>query len=476
MADEAAKPEEPKPEVPKPEEPKPEEPVPQGRIARILQKHPQLVASSIIGVAGLIATSIWQYRQEQTQKTQAEAAQRVAETQAANSWKIERTEVLGKNLNTLASTGPGTADQRYGVLLSLVRADIIDPELAVSYALELGKDNTDYMVSVLQNTQNKDYQRLLRGYTLSCEERYGVSPPIDACSDKLAPRSQALSDLISDEVTTALASDQPGPLVLLKDERHVHADVQQLVGLFESALVGMYDAREWDDLAKFEAYSTGAHLVAALALSAAHTNELATNEEAAVLQKFHADQTKWLNDYLVSNVCDAPCKGKLADVILTHFSESQGSYDATMRKILEGTRAQSSVAIAHLHRRLLWCHAADEDVAALRDRVLVPAVMDLVKGDASIRDQVLSVVSVVPEPPATDAQASAAWSAMLAQLDKLSGVGKAFRDHRASAARQRLAPPSTLRRVSFCEKPDKTTPEKPMSPAAGSAAEGLQRP
>ena len=48
-------------------------------------------------------------------------------------------------------TGSNSADQRYGVLLSLTRADIIDPELAVSYALELGKDNADYMLSVLAN-------------------------------------------------------------------------------------------------------------------------------------------------------------------------------------------------------------------------------------------------------------------------------------------------------------------------------------
>ncbi len=464
-------------EAPKPDAPKPE--APQGRIGKLLQKHPQLVASTVIGIAGLIATSIWQYRQQQTQQTQAEAAQRVAETQAANSWKIERTEVLGKNLNTLALSGPGTADQRYGVLLSLVRAEIIDPELAVSYALELGKDNTEYMVSVLQNTQNKDYPRLLRGYTLSCEEKYGVSPPIDACTDKLAARSQALGELIADEVTGALASDQPGPLVLLKDERRVQADVQQLVGLFETSVLGMYDRRDWDDLAKLEAYSTGAHLVASLALAAARTGELATDDEAATLEQFHAAQTKWLNDYLGAKACDAACKGHLVDVILTHFAESQGSYDATMRKILESGRSQSGIAIAHLHGRILWCRVSDSDLAALRDRVLVPAAMDLTKGgDAAIRDAVLSIVAVVAEPPASDAAASAAWTALLAQLDKTASVGKQFREHRAGAARQRQAPPTTLRKVSFCSPPDAKADPKTTTPAAGSAAGGsaMERP
>ena len=175
-------------DTPAPETPE-ASPEPTSRIGKLIAKHPQLVSSFVIGFAGLIATSIWQYRQQQTQRSQAEAAQKVAETQAANSWKIERTEVLGKNLNVLAQSGPETADQRYGVLLSLTRAEIIDPELAVSYALELGKDSTDYMQSVLANTQHKDYLRLLRAYTLSCEERYGTSPAIDACNDKLAARS-----------------------------------------------------------------------------------------------------------------------------------------------------------------------------------------------------------------------------------------------------------------------------------------------
>jgi hypothetical protein len=460
MADEA-------PPPPPAEEPKP------GRIGRLLQKHPQLVASSVIGFAGLIATSIWQYRQQQTQKTQAEAAQKVAETQAANSLKISRLDVLGKNLNVLAQSGPGTADQRYGVLLSLVRAEIIDPELAVSYALELGKDNAEYMVSVLQNTQNKDYTRLLRGFTLSCEERYGVSPPIDACADKLAQRSQALGELIGEEITTAIAADQPGPLILLKEERRVQLDIAQLVGLFETGVLGMYDRRDWEALNKLESYSTGAHLVASLALAAARTGELATDDEAKTLEQFHAAQSKWLNDYLASKTCDAECKGHLVDVMLTHFAESQGDYDATMRKLLESPRAQSGIAIARLHGRLLWCHVSDSDLQALRDRVLVPAATDLAKGgDPTIRDQVLSLIAVAPEPPSSDAAANAAWNALVAQLEKNATVGKSLREHRSGAQHQRQAPPSSLRKVSFCTVPVPTEPKIQTPPAAGSAAGG----
>ncbi|HEX3763638.1 MAG TPA: hypothetical protein VHW23_33305, partial [Kofleriaceae bacterium] len=62
------------------------------------------LSSFVIGVAGLIATSIWQFRQSETTRNQAEAQQKVAETSAENSWKITRADILSKNLETLAST------------------------------------------------------------------------------------------------------------------------------------------------------------------------------------------------------------------------------------------------------------------------------------------------------------------------------------------------------------------------------------
>lgn len=454
----------PKPDAAKPAaDPDP----PQSRFGRLITKYPTFVSSFVIGVAGLAATSIWQYRQQQTQRSQAEATQKVAETQAANSWKIERTDVLAKNLETLAQSGPNTADQRYGVLLSLTRADIIDQELAVSYALELGKDNTDYMVSVLANTQGKDYARIARAYTLTCEERYGVAPPIDACNDKLAARSEALGQLVAQETDVALAQDQPGPLVLLKDERRVQLDVQQLDGLFETALLGMYDRRQWDELDKFSQFSTGAHLVSSLVLAAAHTGEFVTEDEAKALAQFHATQTKWLTDYLMSKSCDAECKGRIIDVIVSHFEEAQGDFDAALRKLLESSRSQSGIAISRMHARLLWCQVDDTDLAPLRGRVLVPSAIEMIKSpntDPSTRDAVISLLAVVPEPRPPDAE----WTELLATLDKNPVLGKTFRDRRAIAARQRQGPPTTMRKVSFCNASTvpAATPTAAITPAA----------
>src|SRR5262244_1886961 len=169
---------------------KPESTEPQAtRIGKFIQTYHGFLSSFVIGAAGLIATSIWQYRQAEIAGRQAAAQQRVAETQAENNWKIEKAKILAQNLQTLSMQGGGNVEQRYGVLLSLTRGNILDPELAVSYALELGKDNPEYMRSVLSNTSDKEYWRLARAFEATCEQRYGISRPVQICEvDKLAER------------------------------------------------------------------------------------------------------------------------------------------------------------------------------------------------------------------------------------------------------------------------------------------------
>ena len=344
------------------------------KLGKFILKYHTFLSSFVIGAVGLMATSIWQYRQSQTTRWQAEAQQKVAETQAANSWKIERAEILAKNLQVLASTGANTVDQRYGVLLSLARGNILDPELSVSYALELGKDNPDYMQSVLSNTSDKDYLRLSRSFVLSCDQKYGVTRAVDACAnDKLAPRSRAMGQLILDETEAASAQNQPGPLVMLKDERQVQQNVQRFEALFTPTLTDYYERRLWNDVTKFENYSQGAHLVAALVLAAARTGEFQTADAAKQLDEFHAAQTQWLTKYMMSAGCDAECKGKILEVMVSQYEESQGDYDTSLRQLLESPHAMSGVAISRLHARLLWCQVDASDFNPLRDRVLVPA-------------------------------------------------------------------------------------------------------
>src|SRR5262249_35608534 len=200
------------------------------------------------------------------------------------------------------SAQTGNVEQRYGVLLSLARGNILDPELAVSYALELGKENPDYMQSVLANTSDKDYNRLSRAFVMSCEQRYGISRNVPTCAgDKLVKRSDAIAQLIADETQAAMAQNQPGPMVMLKDERAVQQSVQRLTALFWTTLTDVYERRMWNEIARFQNFSPGAHVVSALVLAAARTGEFVSADEAKKLDQFHDSQTQWLTRYLMSN-------------------------------------------------------------------------------------------------------------------------------------------------------------------------------
>ena len=438
----------------KEEEKKPEE---QSKVGAFLQKYATLLSSTVLGVAGLAATSMWQCRQSTTAEQQSLAQQKVAQTQAENSWKIERADILSKNIGTLAASGPDTVDQRYGVLLSLTRGNFLDPELAVSYALELGKDNPEYMQSVLSTVPNKDYARIARAFTESCEVRYGVSPAIEACNDKLAARSNGLAALIMDDAEIALANGTPGPLALLKDERPVQLHAQRMSALFSPLLTSLYEDRKWDTINKFMEFSTAAHMIAAFVLTAAHTGEFVTEEESKQLKAFDDKESKWLAAYVAGTSCDAECKSRALSVMISRYAEAQGSYDAAARAILQAPRSQSGMAMSFLHTRLLWCQIDTPDVTELRDRVLVPLATQMLtnpKEEPAARDAILGVVLLVPEPTADDTAVAPAWQTMIAAVEKSGDKSsRTLKDRRAAAASQRANPPPKFKRLNFCAVP-----------------------
>jgi hypothetical protein len=189
------------------------------RLGRFIQNYSGFLSSFVIGVAGLVATSIWQFRQAQNAERQQISEQAIARTKADNDWRIARAEILGKNLSVLSLQGPQTVDQRFGVLLSLTRGNILDPELAASYALELGRDNPTYMRVVLAGTTNKNYIQLEQAFALTCMQRFGVEKRAEVCKDdKLAERSEAIAQLIADEAAArgtggASTSEQDGVAV-----------------------------------------------------------------------------------------------------------------------------------------------------------------------------------------------------------------------------------------------------------------------
>jgi hypothetical protein len=472
------------------------------RLGQFIQTYHSFLSSFVIGVAGLVATSIWQYRQSQTAAEQARSEQAIARTKADNDWRIARAEILSKNLNVLSTQGPGSADQRFGVLLSLTRGAIIDPELAVSYALELGKDNASYMRAVLEATAQKNYNQLAQGFKMTCLQRFGVEKAAEICKDDaLAQRSDAIAEVFQDELEATTAISAPagsGPLSILKEEREVQAFPGKMSWLFEPYLQDLYERRQWPEVQRFEGFSVGARLVGALVLATARTGELVSGSEAAQLDAFHAERRKWLASYLLGKSCDADCRAKLVDVMLSSYGEAGGDYDDPIRRLLKQPRAEAGPTFGHLHARLLWCQVDADDLGQFRDRVLVPALSDALaapKPDVTLVEDLAGLVALVPEPTVASATSAAAakaqpsaaakallgveavaeptdpkvlaaqqqaldaWKKVLAALAK-SGEKpmRAFNSRRAAAARERTNPPPMVRKVNFCNAAAATYP------------------
>jgi hypothetical protein len=440
------------------------------KFGHFIQTYSSFLSSFVIGIVGLIATSVWQYRQSKTAEQQAISEQAIAKTKADNDWRITRADILSKNLDVLSKQGAPTADQRFGVLLSLTRGAIIDPELAVSYALELGRDNPSYMRSVLESTANKNYQQLSQGFKLTCIQRYGVEKAAEICKDDaLSERSDAIAQVVQDEMAAAAATGAlgataaaatagaaPGPLSLLSDEREVQDTPSRLSWLFEPYLQDLYERRQWKALEHFEGASTGARLVAALVLATARTGELLSPTESKTLDEFHAAHRKWLGAYLLGASCDPDCRGKLVDTMLSSFGEAQGDYDEPLTRLLHQTRAEAGATLGHLHARLLWCQIDGSDLAELRDRVLVPAfgrALSDAHADGTMVEDLAGLVALVPEPDPTkdDAKDVAGWKTTLAALAKAGEkVQRTFNVRRASAARERTNPPPMVKKMNFC--------------------------
>jgi hypothetical protein len=430
------------------------------KLAKFLQEYHGPLSTLFLGLAGLVATSIWQYRQSVTAAQQAKSEQAIARTKADNDWRIARAEILSKNLNILSTQGPQTADQRFGVLLSLTRGAILDPELAVSYALELGKDNASYMRAVLEATAEKNYSQLAQAFKMTCMQRFGVEKAAEICKDDaLSDRSDAIAQVVQDELEAVSAADQPaahGPMAILKDEREVQSFPGKMAWLFEPYLQDLYERRQWPDIDRFEKFSPGAQLVAALVLATARTGELVSASESAELDKFHAARRKWLVAYLLGRTCDPDCRGKLVDVMLSSYGEAEGDYDEAIKRLLRQPHAEAAPTFGHLHARLLWCQVDADDLASFRDRVLAPLLTEALtapKPDGQLVEDLVGLIALVPEPAATaDPKAQDGWKKMMAALPLHGGdrAQRALTTRRAASARERANPPPMIKKVNFC--------------------------
>jgi hypothetical protein len=279
-----------------------------------------------------------------------------------------------------------------------------------------------------------------------------VARAAEICKDdKLADRSDAIAQLIQDELeaSTAVSDVQHGPMSLLREERQVQEWPGKMAWLFEPYLQDLYERRLWKDIESFESASVGAHLVGALVLATARTGEFITNAEVTNLEKFHGDERRWLTQYLLSPGCDGECKGRLVDVMLASYGESQGDYDEPFRKLLERPRNEAGPAVGRLHGRLLWCQMDAGEEALFRDKVLVPALDDVLKSpkpDSMMLGDLAGLLALTPETQ------DGPFRDVLARLQKLNPTAyqKTYASRRAIADRERRDPPPAMRNVSFC--------------------------
>lgn len=444
-----AEPAAPSPSSPPASEPRPRRQGTLRTLAKFVSANTNVVASFVIGAAGLLSTSIYQCNQGDLSRRQAEAQMNIAREQAENSWRIERAKILSQNLQALTARGDGNVEQRYGVLLSLSRGSILEPDVAVSYALELGRDNPDYMSSVLSNIERKDkvfYRRLLAAYELSCQKRFGISSQlVSVCkADKMSARSDALAAFVADELEgSLLAGRNDGPLSLLSDEREVEASLNKLLSLFTPFLHEMYERRQWETIERFLSSSPSAKLIGAMVLATVSGDVEGSMERAKVIA-FRSQNDALVASYLTGKDCDGECRIRLLNYVLSHLHKGNGSFVPALRVVLQRPRREIEPLVARINTRLLWCQIDPTATPLLRDQVLVPTLVEQIQKsppDLAVVDDLLGLLALLPEP----AEPSQAWGSMVQLLGRLPGgrYPKLYTERRALALQQRrLAEPS----------------------------------
>jgi len=414
-------------------------PQPRGihKLGQFIEKYSTFLSSFILGLAGLIATALYQNQNTKIAQKQAEAQIAISQNDAETKWKIARAEILGKNLNLLLDKNPDTTDQRYGVLLSLTREDVLDPELAMSYAFDL--NNAEYITSVILNIQHKSWAQIFHNFNLTCELRFGIrkNTPICKALDKYDARSEAMTDVVSEE----LDKGNKEPFKLLADDKQVKSHLMRLTYLFGPYLEQTWQRERWSEIEAFEKQGRGAQIVAAFALAADPAGEaFATSDHSSERAKFHELRQKRMHDLVFDASCDAECKGLAAEMLLNGIEEYGQAYASLLTQLLERSGTEFTQVMQRLQRRLLWCQlsrgAADH---TLRD-VLVPAWNDLSTGKSTkerekLRDAVADLAALID--PAAD-------------LKLPETLARASDARRAKAKKDRESPPPALKKSNFC--------------------------
>lgn len=449
-------------------------------IGKMMHENTQFLSSVVIGGAGLIATSLYQWNNSKLAQQQADWQRQREEEKSNNDWRIERAKILAQNLQTLTARGSETAEQRYGVLLSLTRGKIIERDLAVSYALELGKDSHEDMRSVLSNIEEKDihyYRRLIEAYEPTCTQRYGLQvTSMYVCrKDRLENFSKGIAESIADDLNALADPENSVPLAPLHDERYVHTRLISMLGLYDEFVNDVYDRRQWQVLDRFLGNSTGARLIGSFDLLMQPVETVNSADQAMIRQRF--EQThNWLQGYISGPTCDGECRSRMSSVLLSNLGNSPEHFPRILRSLLEGNRLEVTPFVGRLLARLTACQLDPTLIPMLRDQVLVPALLtQLAKPTPQLDlvDDLLGLLQTLPLPPDT----SADWTKLQAQLTQLTKgrQPKQFLERHKEELRRRQATVDALLKASKPVRGANTPvgPPVPMLPGASAATGGL---
>jgi hypothetical protein len=413
------------------------------KIGLFIEKYSTFLSSFILGLAGLIATALYQNQNTKISQKQAEAQIAVSQNDAEVRWKIARAEILGKNLNLLLDKKPETTDQRYGVLLSLTREDVLDPELAMSYAFDL--DNAEYISSVILNIQHKSWAQIFHNFNLTCDLRYGIRKNVPVCVslDKYDARSEAMADVVSEE----LDRGNKEPFKLLSDDKQVKSHLMRLTYLFAPYLEQTWQRERLSDIEAFEKQGRGAQIVAAFALAADPAGEaFATPDHSSERTKFHEVRQKRMHDLVFDASCDVECKGIAAEMLLNGLEEYGGAYASLLSQMLLRAGPEYTQVVQRLNRRLLWCQLSRGAADKMLREVLVPAWNEITSAKP-VKDK----EKEKEKDRAKDAIADmAALIEPSADFKVPETLLRAADSRRSRAKKDRETPPPALKKSNFC--------------------------
>ena len=443
--------------------------------------------ASSSALAGLIATSIWQYRQSQTAAEQARSEQAIARTKADNDWRIARAEILSKNLNVLSTQGPQT--RRPALRRAAVADARGDPRSRAGGVVRAGAGQGQRRATCARcwrRPAQKNYSQLAQAFKLTCLQRFGVEKAAEICKDDaLAERSDAIAQVFQDELEAATAASQPPGARAAVDPagRARGAGVPGQDGLAvravpagslrAAAVAGDRALREVLDRARgwWRRWCWRPRAPASWSAPARARSWTSSTPTAA---------SGW-SATCSGRSCDPDCRGKLVDVMLSSYGEAEGDYDeplqapaapAARRGGADVRPPARAPALVPGRRRRSGVVPRPRAGAALTEALAAP------KPDPhAARGSGRAWSRWCPSRPATaDAEGAGrleedAWR-RCAQGAASSAQNARWPRARAASARERANPPPMIKKVNFCNAAGGRVPDGRASSRSDDARAG----